>query len=135
MGLLHECMLSCFNCAQLFATPWTVACQAPVLGIFQARILEWVVMPCSRGSSQPRDQTCISCISGRFFTAEPPGKQRSTSGPLISSIPGFPSVFYPPCSWCPVICLINKYLWKTLNQKCVCDGLLSIITNDTQSEE
>ena len=31
-----------------------------VHGILQARILEWVVMPSSRGSSQPRDQTCVS---------------------------------------------------------------------------
>ena len=35
---------------------WTVACQAPLsLGIIQARILEWLAMPFSRGSSQPRD--------------------------------------------------------------------------------
>ena len=34
-----------------------------VHGIFQARILEWVAIPFSRGSSQPRDGTCISCIS------------------------------------------------------------------------
>ena len=132
MSLLYECMLSCFNCARLFATPWTVAHQAPVHGIFQARILKWVVMPCSRGSFQPRDQTCIFCISGKFFTAEPPGKKRSTSGPLIAIPPGFSSAFYPPCSWYPVSCLINTYLWKTLNQKCACDGLLSIITNDVQ---
>ena len=31
--------------------------------IFQARIPEWVAMPSSRGSSQPRDQTCVSYIS------------------------------------------------------------------------
>ena len=38
------------------ATPWTVACQAPLsMGILQARILEWVVMPSSTGSSRPRD--------------------------------------------------------------------------------
>ena len=36
--------------------------------ILQARILEWVAMPSSRGSSQPRDQTQVSCIAGRFFT-------------------------------------------------------------------
>ena len=42
--------------------------------ILQARILEWVAMPCSRGSSLPRDWTQVSCIAGRFFTAEPPGK-------------------------------------------------------------
>ena len=39
-----------------------------VHGILQARILEWVVISFSRGSSQPRDWTGISCIAGRFFT-------------------------------------------------------------------
>ena len=39
-----------------------------VHGIFQARILEWVAVPFSRGSSLPRDQTQVSCIAGRFFT-------------------------------------------------------------------
>ena len=39
-----------------------------VHGILQARILEWVVIPFSRGSSQPRDRTHVSSISGRFFT-------------------------------------------------------------------
>ena len=37
-------------------------------GILQARMLEWVAMPCSRASSWPRGQTWISCIAGRFFT-------------------------------------------------------------------
>ena len=37
-------------------------------GILQARILEWVAIPFFRGSSQPRDQTCVSCTAGRFFT-------------------------------------------------------------------
>ena len=45
-----------------------------VYGILQARTLEWVAMPSCRGSSWPRDQTRISCIARRFFTAEPPGK-------------------------------------------------------------
>jgi len=52
-------------------------CSSPgssVHGISQARILEWVAISFSRGSSQPRDQTHISCIAGEFFTAEPPGK-------------------------------------------------------------
>ena len=39
-----------------------------VYGILQARILEWVAIPSSRGSSQPRDRTWVSCIAGRFFT-------------------------------------------------------------------
>ena len=58
-----------FSCVQLFVTPWPVACQAPLsMGILQARILEWVAIPSSMGSSQPRDQTQVSCIAGRFFT-------------------------------------------------------------------
>ena len=40
-----------------------------VHGILQARILEWVAIPFSKGSSQPRDQTQVSCIAGRFFTS------------------------------------------------------------------
>ena len=40
-----------------------------VHGILQARILEWVAFPFSRGSSQPRDQTQVSRIAGRFFTS------------------------------------------------------------------
>ena len=49
--------------------PWTVACQALLsMGILQARILEWVAMPSSRGSSQPRDQTQVSYIAGGFLT-------------------------------------------------------------------
>ena len=45
-----------------------------VHGILQARILDWVAMPSSRGSSWLRDQTCVSCIAGAIFTTEPPGK-------------------------------------------------------------
>ena len=37
-------------------------------GILQARIVEWVVIPFSRGSSQPKDKTRVSCIAGGFFT-------------------------------------------------------------------
>ena len=39
-----------------------------VHGILQTRILEWVAIPFSKGSSQPRDQTQVSCIADRFFT-------------------------------------------------------------------
>ena len=37
--------------------------------ILQVRILEWVVIPFSRGSSQPRDRTQVSHVAGRFFTS------------------------------------------------------------------
>ena len=57
-----------------------VDCSLPgssVHEILQARILEWVAMPSSRGSSQPRGRTHFSCGSwtaGRFLTAGPSGK-------------------------------------------------------------
>ena len=83
-----------FSCVQLFATPWAAACQASLsMGIFQARILEWVAMPSwtaacqaplSMGVSRQkywsglpcpppgdlpiRDWTQVSCIVGGFFT-------------------------------------------------------------------
>ena len=43
-------------------------------GILQARILEWVAYPFSRGCSQPRNRTWASCIADGFFTAELSGK-------------------------------------------------------------
>ena len=50
----------------------TMDCSPPgssVCGILQARILGWITIPFSRGSSQPRDRTQVSCIfAGRFFT-------------------------------------------------------------------
>ena len=59
-------MLSHFS---LSVTLSTVTCQALLsMGILQARILEWVAMPSSRGSSQPKDQTQVSFIAGGFFT-------------------------------------------------------------------
>ena len=85
------------SCVGLFATSWTVASQVPP-GILQARILEWVAMPSSRGSSQLRDQTRISCIfsvSGTFFTTEPPEKPLDvvSSGANVSRV----DVSFSPC--------------------------------------
>ena len=64
---------------QLFVGPWTVARQAPLsMGILQARILQWVAMSSSRGSSQPGDQTHISlCLlhwRADALPLVPPGK-------------------------------------------------------------
>ena len=65
--LLYTCV--CMLVTQLCLTLWDpVDCSPPgssVHWILQARILEWVAMPSSRGSSQPRDQTWVSCIAGR----------------------------------------------------------------------
>ena len=65
-GLFWPCVQSC-SVTQLclpFCEP--IACSSPgssVHGIFQVRILDWIAITYSRGSSLPRDQTCISCIS------------------------------------------------------------------------
>ena len=56
--------------ALLFPTLRSHGLQPPgssVHGILQARILEWVAMPSSRGSSWPRDRTCVSCIGRQIL--------------------------------------------------------------------
>ena len=58
-----------FSHVPLFVSLWTIACQVPLSMVFSTRILEWVAMPSSRGSSWPRYRThisCISCIAGGF---------------------------------------------------------------------
>ena len=55
--------------SELSVTPWTIAHQLPLsMGILQARILEWVAVPSSRRSSQPRDRSQVSLIADAFFT-------------------------------------------------------------------
>ena len=75
---LHVC--SCALSLQSWPTLCDpIDCSPPssfVRGVLQARILEWVAMPFSRGSSWLRDRTRVSCIAGRFFTADPPGKPK-----------------------------------------------------------
>ena len=54
-----------------------VDCSPPnssVHGILQARLLEWVAMPFSRESSQPRDRTQVSALQVDSLLSEPPGK-------------------------------------------------------------
>ena len=67
------CVLSYFSHVRLLGTQWTtVARQAPLsMGILQARILEWVAISSSRGSSWPRDQTqslMSPALAGGVFT-------------------------------------------------------------------
>ena len=54
-----------------------------VHGISQARVLEWVTISFSRGSSWPRGWTYVSCIGRQLFTIEPPGKPNMKEGYLI----------------------------------------------------
>ena len=61
-------------------------------GILQARILEWVAISFSRGSSQPGDQTHVSCVTGSgrlILTTVSPGRPCGTSGQLIDSMTVF----------------------------------------------
>ena len=59
----------------LFATPWRVVHQIPIsMGILQARILEWVAMPSSRGSSQPGIEPKSPTLQTDSSPSEPPGK-------------------------------------------------------------
>ena len=84
------CYAQSLSCVQLFATPWTTACQVPLsMGILQARILEWVVMPSSRRSFQPRDRTQISHIAGgSSLPSEPPGKPKNIGVGSLSLLQG-----------------------------------------------
>ena len=52
--------------------------------ILQARILEWVVVPFSRGSSQPSGRTQVSCIAADSLPAEPPVKPNGTGVTSLS---------------------------------------------------
>ena len=59
-----------------------------VRGILQARILEWVAFPFSRGSSQPRDPTQVSDIAVDSLPAEPQGKPKNTGMGSLSLLQG-----------------------------------------------
>ena len=78
----------------------------------------------SRGSSQPKDQTQVSCIAGRVFTTEPPGKPRTTPRMALFSF----WKFLPVCSidasdstcfklmayFCPLSFLDHSYAYRIL---------------------
>ena len=57
-----------------------------VQGILQARILEWVAFPFSRGSSQPRDQTQVSHIAGGFFISWATREAQMTKAALLMQL-------------------------------------------------
>ena len=67
-AMLCYAMLSRFSRVWLCVTPWTVAYNFSLHGIFQARVLGWVAISFSRGSSWPRDWTQVFCLAGRRFT-------------------------------------------------------------------
>ena len=69
-GSVHVlCCAWSISRVQLFGTPWAVAHQAPLsMGFSRQEYWSGLPVPSSRGSSQPRDWTQVSCIAGRFFT-------------------------------------------------------------------
>ena len=73
-----------------------------VHGILQARILEWIAIPFSRGSSWPRNQTGISWIAGGFFTS---WATREASIEIITWFLSFNLLI-----WC--ITLIDLHIWE-----------------------
>ena len=87
-----------------------------VHGILQARILEWVAMPSTRGSSQPRDRTLVSRTAGKFFTA---WASRDIQGLFICnglkiciSIPDLFQEFPLPTPWLHLECLKSRLKWN-----------------------
>ena len=68
-----------------------------VHGFLQARILGWIAIPFSRGTSQPRNRTLVSCITGRFFTVWATEKSQVYTEPLFEfpqSYSKFPLAIY-----------------------------------------
>ena len=66
-----------------------------VHGTFQPRIPEWVAISFSRGSSRPRDRTCVSCIAGRFLSS---GKEGTSHKIILACFRGSPgSPLHLPC--------------------------------------
>ena len=71
---------------QLFATPWTIAFQVPpFMGFPRQECWSGLPFPSPEESSQPRYRTLVSCIAGRRFTSEPPGKPQGLAHVIQNS--------------------------------------------------
>ena len=71
------CVLHYFNHVQFFAIPWTITRQAPVHGILQTRILEWVAISFSRDPPDPGIEPASLCLlywQAGSLPLPPPGK-------------------------------------------------------------
>ena len=100
----HVCVLNRFSPVWLCVTPWTAAHQAPLsMGISQARILEWVAISFSRGSSQAWDWTCVSCTARRILYQWPTREIHTT--------------FYPASQWlCSWAYTLDKLSFTTVHE-------------------
>ena len=97
--------------SRVSVTAWTLAHQAPLsMWNLQARKLEWVAMPTSRGSSQPGDQTQVSSIVGRFFTIW--ATREAPHDMLFKPKSFLPWSTWVLCKiWCERCCLLCKQLF------------------------
>ena len=82
---IHIYVYTMEYCPQSLSHDWLcydmdyIACQAPTsMRILQARMLEWVAMPSSRGSCQPRDPTQSLALHEDSLLSQPPGKPKNT---------------------------------------------------------
>ena len=110
------CVLSHFSHVQLFVTLWTVA-RLLCPWISQVRILEWIAISYFRGSSQPRDQTGISCISslaGGFFTVH------TTLPPILVLIQLAVTKASSHVSWSMTTRLCPIGAWSTMGHRVPC---------------
>jgi len=105
-------------------------------GISQARILEWGATAFSRGSSQSRDRTHISCIAGGFFTTEPPGKSEFTAAGevnpktcLLSKNLSCLRIYSARCHLCKKSQMILYILWIHLHSCKIIRGLEGDVLN------
>ena len=86
-----------------------------VHGILQARILEWVAIPFSKGSSWPRYQTWASCITGRFFTVWVTREACICHSAYLTSM----QVHHEQC-WARWITIWNQDCWEKYQQPQIC---------------
>ena len=90
-----------------------------VHGILQARILEWVPSPFSKGSTQPRNWTQVSHVAGRFYMVWATREAQSCNKPFLLCIcwgaqRGFPMICRLPCSTTGVFLVV--FAWKALSE-------------------
>ena len=84
-----------------------------VRGISQARILEWVAISFSRGSSPPSDRTWVSCVAGRFFTIWATREAQLQGSPIQAIISLFPKATWEGVTQ-QIACFCTSQLFKLL---------------------
>ena len=99
---LCACVLSRISCVRFFATPWTIAHQAPRSWDSSGKNTgvgsppPWGWMPSSRGSCRPRDRNCVSAapaLQADSVPFAPPGKPLKVAYPLLLQYSAFVYVF------------------------------------------